>query len=170
MGSGCDPEVLGVLEAKTSQTRPYLISKYLFLRGFWPLQPPKLHGLTQNPWYQVLWVPPDPPSPMVTLGAFSDWKYQEFCQFFCHIWLKVPSYWSFSTFINQVLYILLWYVTTKQYVFHFLTAGINSRGGSRKGFLLRSSPPPPPPPPPPPLPPPPPPPTSDSPGRLKFFF
>ena len=47
-GSGCDHEVLGVLEAKTSQTRPYLISKCLFLRGFWPLEPPKPNGRTQS--------------------------------------------------------------------------------------------------------------------------
>ena len=43
-GSGCDHEVLGVLEAKTSKTRPYLISKCLFLKGFWPLEPQKPHG------------------------------------------------------------------------------------------------------------------------------
>ena len=60
--SGCDHEVLGVLEAKTSQTRPYLISKCLFLRGFLPLFESRTHEIefcwalltSSHPW--VPWV------------------------------------------------------------------------------------------------------------------
>ena len=48
-GSGCDPEVLGVLESKILKTWPNLTKKSHFPNSFWLLAPQKPQGCIQNP-------------------------------------------------------------------------------------------------------------------------
>ena len=48
-GSGCDPEVLGVLEPKNLKTRPNLTKKSPFSNSFWLLAHPESQGHTQKP-------------------------------------------------------------------------------------------------------------------------
>ena len=45
-GSGCDHEVLGVLEPKNLKTRPNSTQKSQFSNIFWILAPPKPQGRT----------------------------------------------------------------------------------------------------------------------------
>ena len=88
-GSGCDHEVLGMLEAKIPKTGQNSIKKCLFLSRFWTLVPPKLYGRTQNAWIYVLGIPLCDKTPIGTHDTKGQWVYKEFANFPV-IWTKWP--------------------------------------------------------------------------------
>ena len=84
-GSRCDHEVLGVLEAKTSQTQPYLISKCLFLRGFLPLFESRTHEI------EFCWALLTSSHPWVPWVSSENEDIKEFVSFFAILGSKCPQ-------------------------------------------------------------------------------